>query len=534
MDSPALPRNGKERHDSLSPGTVLRDYTIEAVIGHGGFGIVYRARHDELALVVAIKEYLPVELAVRDGVTVRARSDADSEGYEEGLKRFREEARALIQFHDHPSIVSCREYFRTNGTAYLVMEYVDGQSLAQVLASRESEGSPFEESDLLAVMVPLLEGLAYVHAAWILHRDIKPSNILIRRRDGRPVLIDFGAAKQLVANRTKSMAPYTEGYAALEQVADRGELGPWTDLYGAGAVMWRMVAGGARPWEPPNPVSVESRSHAFVSGSGDPLPSASEMGKGRFRPRLLEAIDGCLTLSETERLQGCKELLGLIAPSSSKHVEVMNDRPASDGPELTEVNDPPKAVSGGRATDDEAGEDSLQLAGIASRLCAAVVDVVVLLALFPAFAALMNFVLSPFRWGNGPAITLAIPIDILVYNIVVMALKSTTTGGLFARIRVVRSDGTPLEFSDAIRRAVSIALIPIAASFLFIGAMEGGAELLGLATVATGAVLVSLGWLWSLGDPRKQALHDKMANTYVVRTRPPRDVFSLETGEQGR
>lgn len=197
LDSPALPRNGKERHDSLSPGTVLRNYTIEAVIGHGGFGIVYRARHDELAFVVAIKEYLPVELAVRDGVTVRARSDSDSDGYEEGLKRFREEARALIQFHDHPSIVSCREYFRANGTAYLVMEYVDGQSLAQVLVSRESEGSPFEESDLLAVMVPLLEGLAYVHAAWILHRDIKPSNILIRRRDGRPVLIDFGAAKQL-------------------------------------------------------------------------------------------------------------------------------------------------------------------------------------------------------------------------------------------------------------------------------------------------------------------------------------------------
>ena len=534
MDSPALPWNGKERHDSLSPGTVLRDYTIEAVIGHGGFGIVYRARHDELAFVVAIKEYLPVELAVRDGVTVRARSDADSEGYEEGLKRFREEARALIQFHDHPSIVSCREYFRTNGTAYLVMEYVEGQSLAQVLASRESEGAPLEESDLLAVMVPLLEGLAYVHAAWILHRDIKPSNILIRRRDGRPVLIDFGAAKQLVASRTKSMAPYTEGYAALEQVADSGELGPWTDLYGAGAVMWRMVAGGARPWEPPNPVSVESRSHAFVSGSDDPLPSVSEMGKGRFRPRLLEAIDSCLTLSETERLQGCKELLELIAPSSYKHVETAGEKPDSGNREPVEVNDPPKAVSGGGATGEEAGKDSLQLAGFASRLCAAVVDVAVLLSLIPVMALLLLHLFYPFGVDDEVSVAFAIPIVLVAYNIVVPALKSTTVGGLVARIRVVRSDGTRLQFADALRRAFSIALIPVIAFFIFLGAMDKRNDQLAAGTVATGATLVSLGWLWSLWDLKKQALHDKMANTYVVRTRPPRDVFSLETGEQGR
>ena len=538
LDSAALARNGKERHDSLPPSTVLRDYTIEKVIGHGGFGIVYRARHDELGLVVAIKEYLPIELAVRDGVTVRARSDADSEGYEEGLKRFREEARALIQFQDHPNVVSCREYFRTNGTAYLVMEYVDGQSLAQVLANREAEGAPFGESDLLAVMVPLLEGLSNVHEAWILHRDIKPSNILIRRRDGRPVLIDFGAAKQLVASRTKSMAPYTEGYAALEQVADAGELGPWTDIYGAGAVMWRMVAGGQRPWEPPNPVSVESRSHAFVRVSNDPLPSASELGKGRFSPKVLEAVDGCLALSETERVQGCKELLGMLVSPSSKPVEVPNDQPDSSNPERMEVDKPIESASGDGATVNEAGADPLELAGFTRRLVAAVVDVSVVVPLLFVFGILLAE-MGP-SWRKEETVFVTVSIGFMAYIIVLLALKSTTFGGLVARIRVIRSDGNLLQFADALRRACAVAFLAILVSSVTIFATVTLSELypepdtygdmrpnalIRLYGPLTGAAVAAMGWLWALWDPRKQALHDKMADTYVIQTRLPHDIF---------
>ena len=304
-----MPRTNLKRRDALPAGTILRDFTIQAVIGHGGFGIVYRAGHNELDLTVAIKEYLPVELAVREGATVQPRSGTDRKDFEDGLRRFRDEAQALIDFDSHPSIVSCREFFRAHGTAYLVMAYEEGQSLAELLATREAEGRPFTESELLAVMTPVLEGLARVHAAGVLHRDIKPSNILIRRSDGRPVLIDFGAAKQAAAKYSKSQAPYTEGYAALEQVADTGKLGPWTDMYGAGAVMWRMVAGGNRPWEPPHPVRVELRSHAVVDNTGDPMPPARDLGKGRFAPRLLEAIDRCLRLRGTERIQGSRELL---------------------------------------------------------------------------------------------------------------------------------------------------------------------------------------------------------------------------------
>ena len=319
-----MPSMDPERRDALPVGTVLREFTIQAVIGHGGFGIVYRAGHNELDLTVAIKEYLPVELAVREGATVQPRSGTDRKDFEDGLRRFRDEAQALIDFDSHPSIVSCREFFRAHGTAYLVMAYEEGQSLAELLASREAEGRPFTESELLAVMTPVLEGLARVHAAGVLHRDIKPSNILIRRSDGRPVLIDFGAAKQAAAKYTKSQAPYTEGYAALEQVADTGKLGPWTDMYGVGAVMWRMVAGGNRPWEPPHPVRVELRSHAAVDDTEDPLPPARDLGRGRFASQVLESIDQCLRLRGTERIQGSRELLEALRAGSDQSASAVS------------------------------------------------------------------------------------------------------------------------------------------------------------------------------------------------------------------
>ena len=284
MAARPMPGMDPSRRDSLPAGTTLREYTLESVVGHGGFGIVYRAQHDELGATVAIKEYLPIELVVREGVQVRVRSAAHSRPYQDGLRRFRDEARALMQFQDHPGVVSCRDFFRAHGTAYMVMEFEDGRSLAEVLAKREAAGRPFGQADLLAVMVPLLEGLERVHEAGLLHRDIKPANILIRKIDGRPVLLDFGASKQVVANQSKSMAPYTEGYAAMEQIAASGELGTWTDMYGVGAVMWRMVAGGQPPWKPPHPVRVESRSHALMGDSEDPLPPAAQLGEGRFSP----------------------------------------------------------------------------------------------------------------------------------------------------------------------------------------------------------------------------------------------------------
>lgn len=304
--------DGTASNDALPRGTVLRGYSIRQVLGQGGFGIVYRARHIELGNVVAIKEYLPAELAVRVGSSVRPRSAAYVDFYQDGLRRFRKEGQALVALHNQSGIVSCRDFFRRNNTAYLVMEFEAGRPLSQVLQERESEGRPFSEEDLMEVAVPLLEGLGHVHAAGMVHRDIKPSNLLLREADGEPVLIDFGAAKLDVAGQTKSMAPRTPGYAAWEQIVPDGELGPWTDIYAIGVLLWRIVAGGSPSSERMHPVPVERRMDAVVRGEPEPMASATELGSGRFNPEILAAIDSCLKLKYDERIQDCTELLGLL------------------------------------------------------------------------------------------------------------------------------------------------------------------------------------------------------------------------------
>ena len=296
-----------ELRGALPTGTVLRGYVIEAVLGYGGYGVVYRARHEELGHLVAIKEYLPADLSVRDRGTVLPRSTDWLEVYEDGKRRFLEEAKRIVQFKAEPGVVTCLDFFRANGTAYLVMEYVNGRPLSDLLKGREGSGRPLDEEELLSLVNPLLKTLSRLHEAGVLHRDLKPSNILVRRRDWQPILIDFGAAKQGVALHSKSVAPYTVGYAALEQVGE-GELGPWTDIYGVGAVMWRIVAGGRPPWTPPNPSGVELRAAAVLTGKPDPLPLATELGAGRFSEGLLQAVDRCLMIRADERIQSAEDL----------------------------------------------------------------------------------------------------------------------------------------------------------------------------------------------------------------------------------
>ena len=331
---------------ALPPGTVLHDYVIDSVLGSGGFSMVYLARHRlNSDWLFAIKEYLPRELAVRDndGTGVHPVDTEARDAFEDGLRRFRDEAEQLRKFRNEPYIVSCLNYFEGNGTAYLVMDYDDGLPLSEFLERREAAGQPFTEKDLLAVVEPLLEGLTVVHRADVLHRDIKPGNIFVRRQDditGRPahpVLIDFGAAKQnYLARHSRSRAPYRPGYAAYEQVSSMGEIGPWTDLYSLGAVMWRMVAGGCpddsrllvpeesdgmQPedfvWNP-GPREVEKRAYALNRGWVDPMPPAVELEAGRFSPHVLEAIDRCLALFPEDRAQDCGELSGLLQGRQSK------------------------------------------------------------------------------------------------------------------------------------------------------------------------------------------------------------------------
>jgi formylglycine-generating enzyme required for sulfatase activity/predicted Ser/Thr protein kinase len=266
----------------LPPGTQLDEYRVERVLGHGGFGVTYLARDTHLDKVVAIKEYLPAELAYRNGTHVSVRSASEREAFDWGLQQFIKEARTLARF-THPHLVPVHRFFTANSTAYFVMEYVEGETFASLL-KREA----VNEERLLAVLRPVMLGLEAVHRAGILHRDIKPENILLRS-NGSPVLIDFGAARLSVGSMTRStVATLTAGYAPLEQYCVAGNQGPWTDVYALGAVAYRVISGRKPP-------------EAVCRVHDDPLVPASVSGFGRFSPALLRAVDWALAVKPEDR-----------------------------------------------------------------------------------------------------------------------------------------------------------------------------------------------------------------------------------------
>ena len=295
---------------ALPSGHIIDKYRIESVLGYGGFGIVYKAMHQTLEQYFAIKEYLPQEIATREGITVRPLSEQEAENYQYGKERFLAEAKQLAGFR-HTNIVGCNDFIEANGTAYLVMDFESGLSLSELLRSRKRQGKPLSEDEIKRIILPLLDGLAAVHARGVLHRDIKPANIFIRRSTEQPVLIDFGSAKQGFSERSKSMAPYTEGYAAMEQIEEAGNLGPWTDIYALGAVMWRIIADK-------NPPKVESRISATVRGKPEPLKPAVEVGKGRYSQAFLQTIDKCVEVKEEDRYQSAKELQQALSEETTE------------------------------------------------------------------------------------------------------------------------------------------------------------------------------------------------------------------------
>jgi len=287
-----------EHHFSaLRSGARLHTYTIDAVLGAGGFGITYRAVEDITGRAVAIKEYLPAAFAVRDrdGATVRPLSGGTAEDFTWGLQRFREEARLLIDFR-HPNIVPVLAYFEAHGTGYLVMELQAGASLGDILEKR----GILPEAETKAILLPLLDGVEYVHAREVLHRDIKPDNIFVRG-DGSPVLLDFGAARQALGEHSRKLTTLlTEGYAPFEQYAGSGNQGPWSDIHGLAAVMFRCIVG-----KPPTPAP--QRAAARLANLPDPIaPDLSEL-RNRCSADYAEAIAAGLAVVETERPRSIAE-----------------------------------------------------------------------------------------------------------------------------------------------------------------------------------------------------------------------------------
>src|SRR5712671_6328852 len=284
---------------ALPLGTRLGDYRLDAVIGHGGFGITYRAFDSQLAKIVGIKEYLPLECAIRqaDGQVV-PRGARFAEDFAWGRERFLDEARALARFR-HPHIVPVLRYFEANGTAYTVMEFEDGKSVSELLRE-PARRLPPDEVRRLAYGV--LAGLGAMHAQDFLHRDIKPSNVIIRR-DGVPILIDFGAARQAIGGRTQTLTSIlTPQYAPIEQYALDGKQGPWSDIYSAAAVLHHAIAG-----EPPI--------DAAARVGSDPYRPLAEVERDRFDPTFLAAVDRALAFAPTDRPQRVEEWSALFGSS---------------------------------------------------------------------------------------------------------------------------------------------------------------------------------------------------------------------------
>lgn len=232
----------------LPPFTILQDkYMVGRVLGQGGFGITYIGYDMNLATYVAIKEYYPESISTRglaDNVLMVTAQSGKDEIYNKNLNRFVEEARNLSKFYSLPGIVSVRNFFYENGTAYIVMDYVAGENLKKYLADN---GGRLDENTVLALMKPVLESLYEIHNQGLIHRDISPDNIMFDD-DGSIKLIDFGAVRGL---STDGDMTYTvmlkHGYAPQEQYFSKGKQGPWTDIYSLCATMYKMLTGNVPP-----------------------------------------------------------------------------------------------------------------------------------------------------------------------------------------------------------------------------------------------------------------------------------------------
>ena len=299
-----------DNHAALPPGTVIGKYRFDGVLGQGGFGITYLGEDTALRRAVAIKEYLPAELAMRvGGTTVKPLTGARVDTFGWGLNRFLDEARTLAQFH-HPNIVAVHDVFEQNGTAYMVMQHEAGEGLDAALKARRYR----DEAELRALLAPLLEGLEKVHAAGFVHRDIKPANIIIRT-DGTPVLIDFGSAREAVGAETRTLtAMVSEGYAPFEQynqTRDNNRQGPWTDIYSLGAMLYRAVTGRA-------PAGALVRAHTLLDGNPDPVVPAAQAAAGSYSLGFLRAIDAALAFRAEDRPQSVAAWREMLAAADDE------------------------------------------------------------------------------------------------------------------------------------------------------------------------------------------------------------------------
>ena len=287
---------------ALPQGTRIREFEFHRVLGQGGFGITYLGWNVALDISVAIKEYLPSDLATREqDLSVVPQVPRAASDFQWGLERFLDEARILARLQ-HPNIVRVHHFFEAHSTAYIAMDYVEGEDLSAHLMRK----GILSEDELKAILYPLLSALEMVHQADFLHRDIKPGNIILRAEDGSPVLLDFGAARQAMGAKSRSVTSIvTPGYAPIEQYSSRGRQGAWTDIYALGGVCYRALTG-----QIPDDATDRTRD--------DPLISVSQRCAGRVNGAFLAAIDAALAVHEEDRPQSIEAWQAAIAGAAQE------------------------------------------------------------------------------------------------------------------------------------------------------------------------------------------------------------------------
>lgn len=284
---------------ALPRGTRLGEFELLQVLGSGGFGIVYLAFDHALEREVAIKEYMPASLVGRTATLhVSLRSQSDAETFTLGLKSFVNEARLLARF-DHPSLLKVLRFWEANGTAYMAMPVLRGQTIKEM---RPSLTHPPSEAWLRALLAPLLGAIEKLHSEGVYHRDIAPDNIQIEP-DGRPVLLDFGAARRVISDKSQTLTAILKpAYAPIEQYAEVGSVkqGPWTDLYALGATVHYLLMG-----RPPAPATARMIHDDQPALAGQAIPACSV--------EFLRVIDWMLAPRPTERPQSVAELREALA-----------------------------------------------------------------------------------------------------------------------------------------------------------------------------------------------------------------------------
>ena len=296
----------EENLHCLRKGTrLIGRYTIEGVLGQGGFGITYLGMDELHEKPVAIKEFFPQGIVTRnieyqDTVTVTFVGEKDN--YEKGKERFLKEARTMAKFSKDKGIVKALDFFEINNTAYIVMEYLEGVTLKQYLA----ENKRIDAEDLVELLVPLIEALDEIHSQGLIHRDISPDNIMVLP-DGRIKLMDFGAARDYTEFGEKSLSIVLKpGYAPPEQYQTHGVQGPWTDIYALCATMYKCITGE----NPPDAIErVMDDSLKKISEFGIVIPTQEEA-----------AIIKGMSVSAQDRYQNikdfCEDLYGAYEETS--------------------------------------------------------------------------------------------------------------------------------------------------------------------------------------------------------------------------